>query len=298
MASHPRLAPNAALALLTFLIGCGPSALGLDDTGGGDDDGKFDRASSALIMPAAIVAWQRARSWGSKHLEWHTERRWDLLDASNREWAQGKGWSRANLQEGAPGNGLEFLAMHRGMMMMLRDQFPSQAALFAGWKTAPTDPRDRNDPLPHKATTPFDDNMLQAIDRIDNQIDSFESDDDFGLFVQTAMRPTASNPKHRSDDPSAGIHNYLHVRFSDSSSPINVGDPTVNLENKRFWRLHGWIDARWSALRAARGESADEPAYKDALDQAMQGMDEVTRSAAAGPPDDVPDSLIDELLAL
>ena len=31
-------------------------------------------------------------------------------------WAQKQGWTRADIQEGEKGNGLEFLAMHRAMM--------------------------------------------------------------------------------------------------------------------------------------------------------------------------------------
>jgi len=44
-----------------------------------------------------------------------------------------------------------------------------------------------------------------------------------------------------------------------------MGDPSVNIENSQFWRLHGWIDARWTAFRAAKGLSDADPAFQQAL---------------------------------
>src|SRR5262249_14824407 len=113
-------------------------------------------------------------------------------------------------------------------------------------------------------------------DRIQNHPDSFAGDDDYGLYVETQLRPTPSDPAHRSNDLTTGLHNYVHNRFSDSSSPIDMGDPTVNIQNKTFWRLHGWIYARWSAVRGAKGLSDSDPAYvaaiKNATDMMSGGM--------------------------
>ena len=43
----------------------------------------------------------------------------------------------------------------------------------------------------------------------------------------------------------AGVHNWLHGQFQDPSSPIDVGNPQTNLSNIMFWRIHGWIEAKW-----------------------------------------------------
>jgi hypothetical protein len=112
--------------------------------------------------------------------------------------------------------------------------------------------------------------MLAALDRIhdDTRLAEFADDDEFGLWVQTRMRPTASEPFDATEDTTAGLHNYLHGRFQDPKSPINVGNPGVNLENEVFWRIHGWLDARWSAYRAAKGLTDDDPAYLAALEAA------------------------------
>src|SRR4051812_46673422 len=157
-------------------------------------------------MPDEVRAWMAARSWGPHHLEWHTVRQWDRLPPAARQWAEQQGWRRYPVPEGGAGNGLEFLAMHRAMIELLREQFPQHAALLNGWATPPTDPADRNDPLPNGATTAFADPMAAAVRRIETDPTSF-ADDDLGLFVETAARPTPGNVFARSPDPAAGIHN-------------------------------------------------------------------------------------------
>src|SRR4051812_26929120 len=122
------------------------------------NDGAADgwgASADPLLMPKSIVTYVNENHWGKMHLQWHTERRWDLLPASSITYAKKQGWSRAPLQEGAKGNGLEFLAMHRMMMQMLIMEHPTTKKSFAGWSTPPTDPRNRLDPLPDGATDDF-----------------------------------------------------------------------------------------------------------------------------------------------
>ena len=41
-----------------------------------------------------------------------------------------------------------------------------------------------------------------------------------------------------------------------------------------FWRIHGWIDARWTAYRKAKGlDDATDPTYLAALQDAQQWLD-------------------------
>jgi hypothetical protein len=239
-------------------------------------------------MPQDVVDYLTKNHWGHMHLDFHVGRLWDTLAPSTQHWAADQGISRARLQEGEKTTGLEFLAMHRLMLDDLRNRFPEQADLFAGWQTVPTDPRDPSDPLPHGSVTSFDADMTSALDRLERDVAGFASDDDFALFLQTKRRPTADDPRAVTDDASAGIHNYLHVRFTDRTSSVNVGDPAVNLSNRVFWRIHGWIDARWTAYRKAKGlDDATDPVYLKAMSDAQAWMDDVmARAMADGKSDD------------
>ncbi|MBC7051894.1 hypothetical protein G6O46_23050, partial [Salmonella enterica subsp. enterica serovar Enteritidis] len=116
---------------------------------------------------------------------------------------------------------------------------------------------DKNDPATDTAT--FDANKAAAIDKLQNHLADFTSDDELGLFLETTLRPTARDPNARASDKSAGLHNYLHYRFQDANSKIDIGDPSVNLQNKRFWRLHGWIESRWTEFRKIKNLSEDDP---------------------------------------
>jgi hypothetical protein len=217
------------------------------------------------LMPDEVRAWMQQRNWGTHHLEWHVSRQWDRLPPAVQQWAARQGWRRAAREEGEPGNGFEFLVMHRAMIELLREQFPQHANLFGGWATPPTNPADPNDPLPDGLTTPFDPDMSKAVRRIEKRPKTFADDDDFGLYVQTHSRPKPGDPFAQSDDPTTGLHNYLHSRFQDAESPVNMGNPERNLGNQRFWRLHGWLDARWSAVRRALG-LADDGTFRGTIE--------------------------------
>jgi hypothetical protein len=260
-------------------------------------NGKADGETVAYMMPADVVKFEREHGWGKMHLKFHTERMWDRLTRSGQEWNQRMGFSRATLQEGEPTTGLEFLAMHRHMITMLREQFPDHADLFAGWERPPTDPRDPTTPIPGTRPIKVSPAMLEALDRIqdDAQLAQFADDDEFGLWLQTRLRPTADEPFAATEDPTAGLHNYLHGRFQDAKSPVNVGNPAVNLENEVFWRIHGWVDARWTAYRAAKGLTNDDPAYQEALGAAAIWHHANTTEGKADGPDacvEVPDEVL------
>ncbi len=205
------------------------------------------------------------RNWGQHHVQWHAVRQWDLNDEATQQWMLSQGWRRADRQEGEAGNGFDFLVVHRAMLELLREKFPEYAALLAGWATPPTNPTDPADALPNGVQTPFDPRFQQAIRRIENPPDSFATEDEWGLCVQTSLRPVPGKPFQRSTDPSAGIHNYIHTRFSDLRSPVDMGNPGIDLGNQRFWRLHGWIDARWTAYRTAKGLSDQDAAFRQAI---------------------------------
>ena len=174
-------------------------------------------------IPSNIADWVIARNWGEHHDQWHWERRWDYWEAllnrptlppEFRVWieakfeeANNKGWARADIQEGQGGNGEEFLFMHRAMIEVIIDEFPHHIHFFRGWHTPPTDhesvldPVSVPDPEPTRECAPTRRNicvaMLGGIARIESDHDSFETDDDFGLFVETNMRPDTNKPSRQ-----------------------------------------------------------------------------------------------------
>jgi hypothetical protein len=78
----------------------------------------------------------------------------------------------------------------------------------------------------------------------------------------------------------------------DDKSKIDIGDPSVNLQNKRFWRIHGWIEARWTAFRAMKKLSENDPAYQAALKKAETMLTPGLKGLpGAGPTEPPPDSL-------
>ncbi len=233
-------------------------------------------ADDPNAMPADVIAYLNKHHWSHMHLDFHVARMWDILGAETQGWATEQGISRWTLQEGQQKSGLEFLAMHRLMLNELRSQFPEHASLFDGWETPPTDPQDPANALPNGATEAFSPNMVTAIDRLTNNLAGFRTDDQFALFLQTTRRPTKTDPNRRATDRATGIHNYMHNRWTDENSPINIGDPAVNLQNQMFWRLHGWVDARWTAYRKAKGrDDATDTIYLQALSDSQAWMDDV-----------------------
>lgn len=222
-------------------------------------------------MPDEIRAYLAEHMWSRMHLDFHVARMWDVLGPDTQAWAREQGIARWKLQEGQPTTGLEFLAMHRLMIEELRAKFPQHAALFDGWEKPPTG-RDAES-LPPNAGA-FRPEMIAAIDRLHDGLATFESDDELALFLQTSRRPDLEGG--RDPDRSAGIHNYLHNRWMDPASPINVGDPSLNLQNRVFWNIHGWVDARWTAYRAAKGlDDETDAVYREAMADAQVWMDDV-----------------------
>ena len=79
------------------------------------------------------------RAWGIHHKVWHFSRRWEL-NPDMQQYVLSHGGHREKRQEGMPGNGLGFLAMHRNMIRALRHHFPRYNGLWHGWNQIPTDP--------------------------------------------------------------------------------------------------------------------------------------------------------------
>jgi hypothetical protein len=224
---------------------------------------------------------------GDHHLAWHMARQWGRLQQSDFDWLATLGIKKpASHQEGAAQNGLEFLAMHRAVLTMLRT-YPGFTAdnikLFDGWQRVP----DPSDPLVQKLpnTDPgsLAQNHLSPGEEFDipedlrNTIKAcqdepaddtcslarFESDDEFGRFIETSVNKGSLGDLM---NLGAGGHNYLHNRFSQPGTSNDLGDPQKNFKNQIFWRLHGWIDRCWTKFRhLKRFDDTTDTAYIAAL---------------------------------
>jgi len=237
-------------------------------------------------IPSEWADYMRQLDWPEHHERWHYEQRYDwwrhraahhpqapVRAAAQQMVAYGdsKNWTSGAHAEGAPGHGLHFLAMHRAMIALVAARFPQHAHLLAGWKTPPLDPKDPDNPVAGEVA--FDANKALGIQVVETGQAGFASEDEFALFLETSIRPTASDPTNLSTDPRTGLHNYLHNRWADGTSPLNLGDPRTNLFNARFWRLHGWIDNLWTAYRKTHGLPDDEPAHVELLEQYRHMME-------------------------
>ncbi len=261
------LALVGSLSLATACV-TGESADDSTDIGGdGKADGSYNvtwKSTIKNIVPKNVHNYLEKYQWGDYHIVFHMTRKWFLLGDQGRTWLQHVGEARADLQEGDPGNGLEFLTMHRAMIEHLRER----------WGTEPVS----NDPDGRKTFSEVldgwktDADVIAGLEKVHgdvarfkaglakiNDFASFKSEDEFGLFIQTSLRlngmvdPNDSSLRFYDRDMTtgAGVHNWLHGQFQDPASPIDVGNPQTNLSNIMFWRIHGWIEAKWEAFEAA-----------------------------------------------
>lgn len=263
--------------------------LGDVDGGDGKADGSFNvtwKSSIKFIVPKAVHEYLEKYQWGDYHIVFHMSRKWYLLGDSGRGWLKRVGEASADLQEGDPGNGLEFLAMHRAMITHLKDRWGTEkvtndpdgrtsfAAVLDGWKT---------DAEVIKALEKQGGDVARfkaGLAKI-NDFASFASEDEFGNFIQTTLRLTgepdpndsAIRNYNRDMTAGAGFHNWLHGQFQDPSSPIDVGNPQTNLSNIMFWRIHGWIEAKWKAFEKVHHRTPMEMvAYDEEMERFLLHM--------------------------
>ena len=258
---------------------------------GCDEDNPLQREviESDRAMPHPVLSFVRASGWNCMHREWHDVRQMSFLIGLENVYLARyhPGWTNVTPQEGATGNGLAFLAMHRAMLGLLRERFaasltdPRYAAL-AGWSwgNVPRDPSDTGSPVPATNPKMYDPNYVQTLNALENQMSSLASngmpittDDAFGLYIETKHRPISGTPWNLSLDRTAGIHNYLHGRFNDPASAVRTGNFARNIEGRPFWQLHGWLDEAWTRFRKAhRLDDATDKTYLDAMNRACADM--------------------------
>ena len=265
-----KLLALALVSSLSFGVAACATDEVTDDSGDFGGDGKSDgspnvtwKATIKNIVPKNVHNYLEKYQWGDYHIVFHMSRKWFLLGDQGRDWLKRVGESRPDLQEGDPGNGVEFLTMHRAMIEHLKERWGDEpvtndpegrttfSAVLDGWTT--------------------DAQLIAGLEKAGgdvarfkaglaklNNFASFASEDEFGNFLQTTLRlsgevdPNDTSLRFYSRDTTvgAGVHNWLHGQFQDPSSPIDVGNPQTNLSNIMFWRIHGWIEAKWKQFEA------------------------------------------------
>lgn len=279
-------------SLSLFTTACMTDAPVEDDaTLGGD--GKADGSPNVTwdadipnIVPEDVHEFLEKYQWGDYHIVFHMSRKWYLLGDQGRGWLQRVGEASAELQEGDPGNGVEFLVMHRAMIQFLTNRW--------GDEPVTNDPANRGTMGEVLQGWTTDAEVIQALEECGgdverfkaglakiNDFSSFATEDEFGNFMQTTLRlsgdvdPNDSAIRFYSRDMTAGagVHNWLHGQFMDGTSPIDVGNPQTNLSNIMFWRIHGWIEAKWKAFEQVHVRTPQEmAAYDDGLERFLLHM--------------------------
>lgn len=243
----------------------------------------FSWTARDMVMPQSIIDWMDENELETAHDAWHETRRWD--EFCGQSFASGDGcdfademraenlW-RAPMQQGGPGAGRAFLAMHRHMIMMLRTAFPKHAALFQGFSHIPRTRRDAQNPVPWKTPQWSDDNLtgFDVLEHIEDHLDMFPNEDELGIYMEAAVRWTPDEPVVSLDEPGAGTHAAMHNQWSVSQSTADLGSTTTSLRNATFWRIHGFIDDVWERYRAAKGLHDDDADYMRELDDECYGM--------------------------
>lgn len=240
--------------------------------------GSVSAADKPNLVPPSIInlLWGTNNDMGLHHLGWHLMARpdrakWiaqlkqdpDFVKFNDRtKWLDGMQKLKP-LNEGSKGNGIAFGAMHEGMIEVLKDPetyklrgLPVPEGLnqiFEGWKQIPEEVIAKVTPASRQTEIR---KTLQMLFDIKTNWKQFKTLDDLCNFMQTQVASSLGV---------SGTHNILHVAMADGHSPIDVGDPMLNLFNKNFWGLHGFIDSVIKDYIEARGQGAtgaDATAFK------------------------------------
>jgi len=224
-----------------------------------------------LTVQPAVLEWFKARVWEQAHFQWHNIRR--CTSGAATADPQGGGVNPcktnpelipANQENKGPGDGLEFLAMHRHMIQSLKQLWPKHTEQFEGWDKFPTKAADvpkqwQGDWSAWPAATSAA--AAKADDPGAHMNETgFESEGAFGQWLQST----------------SGLHGALHFKWvRPSNSEHGLGNQFTNIDNYMFWKMHGWIDKVWDKYRAAKGKTPNDKDIKDAVLAQCRQMDQL-----------------------
>lgn len=162
-----------------------------------NDNGTPDEPSDDqydVLLPQEMLDWLEEQNWIQEHGDWHAIRRWDQGcqrstsggSCQSTDALTARGLSRAAIQEGEPGDGYDFLLMHRHMIRGFQEAFPKHVEQIRGFHGVPTSKDDPENPIPW-VDVRWSDDQLDTIDFMENiaqHIDAFTSEDDYAKWVQ------------------------------------------------------------------------------------------------------------------
>jgi hypothetical protein len=225
-----------------------------------------------LLVPQLVLDWMGENEFESAHDGWHLVRKWDQSCFQSNASAdtclgaqrlQSQGLERAPVQQGAAGDGLAFMAMHRHMIHMLKETFPKHAKLFDGFTKVPRTTEDKENPVPGHRLSWAADNVtgFDVLENIEKNLSMFPSEDDLGNYIENTYRWTAQSPMQPTSQAGSGLHGVLHSQWAVNGSPGNLIEQDRDVRNFTFWKLHGWIDNVWERYRVAKGLKNEDAAY-------------------------------------
>ena len=237
-----------------------------------DGPAEFTKSDQVdLTVQPAVLDWFKARVWEQAHFQWHNIRRCTSNMATAD--AQGGGVNPCktnpeliptNQENKGPGDGLEFLAMHRHMIQSLKQLWPKHSEQFDGWEHFPTKASD----VPKQWQADWSawmSNIATAGAKADDPAShmsetGFESEGAFGQWIQST----------------SGLHGALHFKWvRTKNSEHGLGNQFANIDNYMFWKMHGWIDKVWDRYRAAKNMKPTDPDIKAAVLAQCRQMDQL-----------------------
>jgi hypothetical protein len=229
-----------------------------------------------LTLPKRVLDWMKERAWEPSHDAWHNVRRckgggFSLPGATTSSICSHTDLIPAHQECSDPEDGYQFLVMHRHMLQSLRQAFPRQKDIFAGFPHFPYNATDVPAMWRDRWGTGWAASVKQTADTledIEHKLSMFPTEGDLGKYIQCGGMASGVS----------SIHGALHFKWVVNDSPYSLGKQTVNIDNYMFWKLHGWIDSIWERYRTAKGLAADEPKLTQALTQQCMEMDTLGRT--------------------
>src|SRR6478609_11097883 len=239
-----------------------------------DGPAEYTKANQVdLTVQPAVLQWFKDRVWEQAHFQWHNIRRCSggATGATNDPLGGGVNPCKTHPeliptnQEGkGPGDGLEFLAMHRHMIQSLKQLWPKHTEQFEGWEHFPTKASD----VPKQWQADWSawmanvaTNGAKADDPASHMSEAgFESEGAFGQWIQST----------------SGLHGALHFKWvRTNNSEHGLGNQFANIDNYMFWKMHGWIDKVWDRYRTAKGLKPTDQDIKTAVLAQCRQMDQL-----------------------